>query len=180
MEGKAKLLAGTEECQQAGFGWSQSPPELQQMSLSGLCWETDTGIAHPKHLQPQGLVWKYLILVPRLAPSLYKPLGGCRGKLRLRNAPRMAPSVSSREQNRLKTFHLGFNGTETTPACWGHPDPQREQVLGFGKAPGGRKSGAGRRKSTGEEQSPAVQELAGHQLGSSDLFIYIAGGAGPP
>lgn len=86
MEGKAKLLAGTEECQQAGggFGCSQSPPELQEMSLSGLCWKPDRGITHPKHvqvahspLQPRDQVLKYLVLVPRLAPIPCNPLGGC-------------------------------------------------------------------------------------------------------
>lgn len=65
------------------------------------------------------------------------------GKLRLGNVPRTAPSAS----NRLKTFHFGFNSTKTIPVCWGHPDPQKDQALGFGKAPEGRKSGAGRRKS---------------------------------
>lgn len=72
-----------------------------------------------------------------------------RGRLRLRNVPR-TPSAGSREQNRLKTFHSGLNSTETTPVCWGHPDPQRDQTLGLGKAPGGRKSGAGGRKSAAD------------------------------
>lgn len=91
-----------------------------------------------------------------------------RGKLRFRNVPRMAPSASSQEQNRLKTFHLGLNSTKTTPARWGHPDP-RDQALGLGKAPGGRKSGAGRRK----ERSKLLL-CSGWQCSSSAAVIYYS------
>lgn len=69
-----------------------------------------------------------------------------RGKLRFRNVPRMAPSASSQEQNRLKTFHLGLNSAKTTPARWGHPDPKEIKPWGLEKhREGGRVGQAGGR-----------------------------------